>query len=83
MRIVSQEKSVDVPYDLYIVGTHAEDSRIVVATNDLKVTDCYLLGKYDSETRALEVMAEIRECYKGFCQEETYSNFIVYEMPEK
>lgn len=68
MRIISQNREVDVNYDKYdIEYSCPQDDTYVIAAASSTISGenrCgVMLGKYPSEERCLEIMSKIRERY--------------------
>lgn len=78
MIIVSQDRSVIVNLDNVItiqIDNKETNKKIYVYNIDSRLQ--VIIGKYDTEERAMEVLQEIVEQYKG------YNDNKVYEMPEE
>ena len=83
MIIVSQDKEKIVNFDnltqVYITQDEEETAYFIrYETVDSLYDD---LGKYETEERAKEVLAEITEFWKNGAMSD-YKGFICYEMPE-
>lgn len=72
LRIISQDRCVDVPYEKAAIYTEQDDLPSIWATLGGPDGEDLLLGYYDSEDRCIEIMQELREC-----------QFFYYLMPEK
>lgn len=64
MRIISQDRRVDIPYEKVALYTEQDDLPLpsIWATFGGPEGDDFLLGSYDSENRCIEILQEIREC---------------------
>ena len=70
MRIISQNRTVDVPYDNVVVYVHSQLNQIFVKmyVSGIEYSrDGFSIGKYDSKEDAKYVMSLIREA-AIFCQ---------------
>lgn len=85
MRIISQDRMIDIPYEKMCVEAQLMNgvkSRIIAYLVE-NGEDYWELGNYEKE-RALEVMKEIREHYDKVRRSEIYGcDFVTctYEMP--
>lgn len=61
MRIISQNRNVDIPYDEIILYINEWDDVYAVRARHVNVD--WTLGTYPTKERAIEVMAEIREAH--------------------
>lgn len=63
MRVISQDGTIDTPYELSMIWIREQYGYLVMANlpNDEPVT----LGKYSSREKALKAMEMLRETYTG------------------
>lgn len=81
MLIYSQDRkcvyNVENMTSIYI-GSHVSDGEVICSDIDISLSgDSGLLGRYETEERAIEVLEDILYHFKQQYQD------IVYEMPEK
>jgi hypothetical protein len=84
MRIVSQDKEVDINYDNYMI-LYDEEYEGVGIRPVLDELSTITIGYYKSKERALQVMAEIREAAESWEWRDKPSNTgrYFYEMPKE
>lgn len=76
MRIISQHKNVDMPYEKYAICYFLEDGEYIMYAFDVSaLEDPIAIASYKSEERCLEVMQSIRERYNIGAK--------FYQMPEE
>lgn len=76
MRIISQLKNVDVPYEKCAICYFSEDGKYMMYAFDVSVSeDPIAIASYKSEEKCLEVMQSIRERYNIGAK--------FYQMPEE
>lgn len=76
MRIISQLKNVDVPYERYSICYLLEKGKYMMYAFDASAAeDPIAIGSYKSEEKCLKVMESIRESYN--------INSKFYQMPEE
>lgn len=64
MRIISQLKNVDVPYERYTICYFLEEGKYMMYAFDASAADDPIaIASYKSEEKCLEVMKSIRERY--------------------
>jgi hypothetical protein len=65
MRLISQDRKIDIPYENSVVYVHSvygynrEEHRIITPMGD----DTRILGKYSTEEKALKVMEMLQQQY--------------------
>ena len=64
MRIISQNVAIDVPYEMAVV--YVEYESIIAKVGDER----YVMGKYLTEEKAIEVMEHLRRSY--YLRDERY-----------
>lgn len=62
MRIISQDRMTDTPYDEAVVYIHRRTNRQIYVGN-VGDDEGFLIGTYNSEEDALRVMELIRDCF--------------------
>ena len=76
MRIISQMKNVDIPYERYIILYVLENGRYKMCAFDVSASECPItIASYKSEEKCLEVLQSIRERYNIGAK--------FYQMPEE
>lgn len=96
MRIVSQDKTVDVNYDnvdITLVIPHDSKTELPVEGSSCEIVSIQpgnieTLGKYKNKERALQIMTEIRDRYAGCCAPTNdmmgyATHWNVFEMPSE
>ena len=67
MRVISQDETIDVPYEMVVIQRFEEDvyflNRNLIGVEDL-VSDIRL-AKYSTEAKAIKAMEMLRETYAG------------------
>ena len=67
MRVISQDGTIDVPYEMVVIQRFEEDiyflNRNLTGVEDL-ISDIRL-AKYSTETKAIKAMEMLREAYAG------------------
>ena len=68
MRLVSQNKEFDIPYDRVVVNISGRDNTEIIAydTNDDDPDSLWIMGKYPNKEMAMAVMEQLRNAYKDF-----------------
>lgn len=68
MRLVSQNKEFDIPYDRVVVNISGRDNTEIIAydTNDDDPDSLWIMGKYPNKEMAMAVMEQLRKAYKDF-----------------
>ena len=66
MRLISQDKYIDIPYETVGVAICAKDDRCIVALSMSDPNEEYAipLGVYSSNEKALKVMAKMHKHYR-------------------
>ena len=67
MRLVSQDKMLDIPYEYVVVGIDQLDPKKIIAygVNDSNEDFCMPLGSYSSEKKAQKVMSKLHKHYRN------------------
>lgn len=67
MRIISQDGTIDIPYDRYVISTNMQDSKEIIAWSDVNISsdDCIVLANYSSSEKSFNAMKMVREAYMG------------------
>ena len=77
MRVISQDRSMDYPYDKSVVFLDPCNE------NNVKIQfvgdeECLILGKYSTKEKALKVMELLREAYLKFAQATNDDSFYTF-----
>ena len=77
MRVISQDRSMDYPYDKSVVflDPYNENNVIIHFVGD---EECLILGKYSTKEIALKVMELLREAYLKFAQATNDNSFYTF-----
>lgn len=86
MRLVSQDGSIDVPYEMCAlsIGTTANKTNIYVRSKLFDEKPC-LFGVYSEERKALKAMEELRKTYSKIPNnsvEDWYFEDLVFQFPK-
>lgn len=63
MRVISQDGTIDTPYDLSMIWIREQYGYLVMA--NLPNDEPVILGKYSSRKKAIKAMEMLREVYAG------------------
>lgn len=68
MRLVSQNKEIDIPYARVVVNVSGRNNTEIIAydTNDGDPDSLWIMGKYPNKEMAMFVMKQLRKAYKTF-----------------
>lgn len=68
MRLVTQNKEFDIPYDRVVVNISGRDNTEIIAydTNDLDPDSLWIMGKYHNKDMAMAVMEQLRRAYREY-----------------
>ena len=67
MRLVSQNKEFDIPYDRVAVNISIHDNTEIIAYDiNADPYSLWIMGKYPNKEMALFVMKQLRKAYKTF-----------------
>lgn len=77
MRVISQDRSMDYPYDKSVVflDPYNENNVKIQFVGD---EECLILGKYSTKEKALKVMELLREAYLKFAQATNDNSFYTF-----
>lgn len=77
MRVISQDRSMDYPYDKSVVflDPYNENNVKIQFVGD---EECLILGKYSTKEKALKVMELLRESYLKFAQATNDNSFYTF-----
>ena len=77
MRVISQDRSTDYPYDKSVVflDPYNENNVKIQLAGD---KECFMLGKYSTKEKALKVMKLLREAYLKFAQATNDDSFYTF-----
>lgn len=77
MRVISQDRSMDYPYDKSVVflDPYNENNVKMQFVGD---EECLILGKYSTKEKALKVMELLREAYLKFAQATNDDSFYTF-----
>ena len=86
MRLVSQDGSIDVPYEMCAlsIGTTANKTNIYVRSKLFDEKPC-LFGVYSEERKALKAMEELRKTYSknpNYGEEVDFFEDLVFQFPK-
>lgn len=65
MRILSQDKMIDLPYERFIVSLNIQNPKEIIAWTGKHISDdeCIVLGTYSTRVRAEMAMEMLHEAY--------------------
>lgn len=68
MRLISQNKELDIPYDRVAVTMSGRNNTKIIAydTNEDDPDSLWIMGKYPNKEMAMAVMTQLRIAYKNF-----------------
>ena len=77
MRVISQDRSMDYPYDKSVVflDPYNENNVKIQFVGD---EECLILGKYSTKEKALKVTELLREAYLKFAQATNDDSFYTF-----
>lgn len=77
MRVISQDRSTDYPYDKSVVflDPYNENNVKIQLAGD---KECFMLGKYSTKEKALKAMELLREAYLKFAHATNGNNFYTF-----
>ena len=77
MRVISQDRSTDYPYDKSVVflDPYNENNVKIQLAGD---KECFMLGKYSTKEKALKVMKLLREAYLKFAHATNDDSFYTF-----
>lgn len=77
MRVISQDRSADYPYDKSVVflDPYNENNVKIQLAGD---KECFMLGKYSTKEKALKVMELLRESYLKFAHATNNDSFYAF-----
>lgn len=77
MRVISQDRSTDYPYDKSVVflDPYNENNVKIQLAGD---KECFMLGKYSTKEKALKVMELLRESYLKFAHATNNDSFYTF-----
>lgn len=77
MRVISQDRSMDYPYDKSVVflDPYNENNVKIQFVGD---EECLILGKYSTKEKALKVMELLRKAYLKFAQATNDDSFYTF-----
>ena len=77
MRVISQDRSTDYPYDKSVVflDPYNENNVKIQLAGD---KECFMLGKYSTKEKALKVMELLREAYLKFAHATNGDSFYAF-----
>lgn len=77
MRVISQDRSTDYPYDKSVVflDPYNENNVKIQLAGD---KECFMLGKYSTKEKALKVMELLREAYLKFAHATNSDSFYTF-----
>lgn len=77
MRVISQDRSTDYPYDKSVVflDPYNENNVKIQLAGD---KECFMLGKYSTKEKALKVMELLREAYLKFAHATNNDSFYAF-----
>lgn len=77
MRVISQDRSMDYPYDKSVVflDPYNENNVKIQFVGD---EECLILGKYSTKEKALKVMELLRESYLKFAHATNDNSFYTF-----
>lgn len=81
MRILSQNRCIDVPYDNVVLIIEDYRGKYAIIANHIYKDVDFLMGVFDSKEEAMSVMGLIRECYLS-CKNGNYDYNCVSIIPE-
>lgn len=77
MRVISQDRSTDYPYDKSVVflDPYNENNVKIQLAGD---KECFMLGKYSTKEKALKAMELLREAYLKFAHATNGDSFYAF-----
>ena len=77
MRVISQDRSTDYPYDKSVVflDPYNENNVKIQLAGD---KECFMIGKYSTKEKALKVMELLREAYLKFAHATNNDSFYAF-----
>lgn len=77
MRVISQDRNMDYPYDKSVVflDPYNENNVKIQLAGD---KECFMLGKYSTKEKALKVMELLREAYLKFAHATNNDSFYAF-----
>ena len=80
MRVISQNGTMDVPYENFVFGITLDNYISAVMNTAVRPTEVVngIMAKYSSREKALKVMELLREAYLKFAQATNDDNFYTF-----
>mgnify|MGYP006948548827 CR=1 FL=1 len=80
MRVISQDRTIDVPYENFVFGITLDNYISAVMDTAVRPTEVVngIMAKYSSREKALKVMELLREVYLKFAQATNDDSFYTF-----
>lgn len=80
MRVISQDGTIDVPYENFVFGITLDNYISAVMDTAVRPTEVVngIMAKYSSREKALKVMELLREAYLKFAQATNNDSFYAF-----
>ena len=80
MRVISQDGTIDVPYENFVFGITLDNYISAVMDTAVRPTEVVngIMAKYSSREKALKVMELLREAYLKFAQATNDDSFYTF-----
>ena len=87
MRIISQDRAIDLPYERFIISVNMQSQGEIIAWTGNHISDdeCIVMAIYSSREKAEKAMEMLHENYKKLCTLKTIacgSGEYIYKLPE-
>ena len=80
MRVISQDKTIDIPYENFVFGITLDNHISAVMNTAVRPTEVVngIIAKYSSREKALKVMELLRESYLKFAHATNDDSFYTF-----
>lgn len=80
MRVISQDRTIDVPYENFVFGITLDNYISAVMDTAVRPTEVVngIMAKYSSREKALKVMELLREAYLKFAHATNDDSFYTF-----
>lgn len=85
MRIISQDGTIDLPYERFVISVNMQNKCEIIAWTGNHISDdeCIVMAVYSSYAKAQNAMEMLREKYKDYAKATNKSNFFtMFDYPK-